>query len=138
MTTLFQTYRDGIKAAVAATAGFPAQVETSTLRAFTRDDLVLVLHPGKEVIADEAWPRVNRVRELLCSVHASGEDREDLAEQVFEALQPIVMGYDADGIVQIEEFGTDEPRYASGDQARMLLTKRFRIVYQTDSDSLSQ
>lgn len=137
MTTLFQLYRDGIRDALLDAADFPAEVETSTLRAFTRDEVVVVLHAGKEVVVVEAFPRVTRVRELLCSVHAGGEDREDQAEQVFEALQPIVMGFSSDGIVQIEEFGTDEPRFAGGDQARMLLTKRFRITYQTDSDSLS-
>lgn len=137
MTTLFQTYRDSIADALVAQAGFPAEVETSTLRAFTRNETVLVLHPGKEVVADGAWPRVERIRELLCSVHASGEDREDVAERVFEALQPIVMGFQGPGIVQIDEFGTDEPRFASGDQSRMLVTKRFRITYQTDADSLS-
>lgn len=139
MTTLFQGYRDGIVAALRAVPVFPAEVETSTLRAFTRDDdAVLVLHPGKEVVADGAWPRAERIRELLCSVHAAGDDREDVAEAVFEALQPIVMRYTAPGIVQIDEFGTDEPRFTSGDQARMLVTKRFRITYQTDADSLTQ
>lgn len=137
MTTLFQTYRDGIKSALEA-AAVPAEIETSTLRAFTRAETVLVLHAGKEVVADGAWPRVERIRELLCSVHVAGDNREDLAEAIFEALQPIVMGYSADGIVQIDEFGTDEPRFTSGDQARMLVTKRFRITYQTDAHSLSQ
>lgn len=138
MTTLFQTYRDGIRAAISSVPGFPAEVETSTLRAFTRDETVLVLHAGKEVVVEESFPRVTRIRELLCSVHASGADREDDAESVFEALHPIIMRYEAAGIVQIDEFGTDEPRFTAGDQARMLLTKRYRITYQTISDSLSQ
>lgn len=139
MTTLFQIYRDSIKSLIESPGNFPAIVETSTVRAFTREDgAVLVLHSGKEVIVDEAMPRVTRVRELLCSVHTRGEDGEDVAEAIFEALQPIVMGYTEEGIVQIDEFGTDEPKFVPGDLTRALVTKRFRITYQTLSDSLAQ
>lgn len=140
MTTAFQTYRDGIKDSIEASAGFPAEVSTSTVRAFTRDeDKVLVLHAGREVIApDGAWPRVIRIRELLCSVHTAGADRDDYAEAVFEALQPIVMQYAAPGLVKVEEFGTDEPKYLQGDLARMITTKRFRLTYQTEENSLKQ
>lgn len=139
MTTLFQVYRDGILAAIQAAPNFPALVETSTLRAFTRDEpSVLVLHTGKEVVSGEAaWPTSTRIRELLCSAQTAGEAREDFAEAIFEALQPIVMQFSAPGIVQIDEFGTDEPKFTSGDLPRMLMTKRFRITYQTQADSLS-
>lgn len=138
MTTLFQKYCDGIRTALEAISDFPAEIETSTLRAFTRSEAALVLHAGKEIVVDGSWPRVTRVRELLCSVHTAGEAREDEAEAIFEALQPVVMQYEDEGIVQIEEFGTDESRFASADSARMLTTKRFRITYQTDADSLTQ
>jgi len=139
MTTRLQRYVDELYAVVEQVDGFPAAVERSTLRAFRRDEHpMLVIHQGREVISpDSAWPRSTRVRELLCTVHTAGAERDTSSEEVFEALQPIVIGYVADGLVQIEELGTDEPKYLQGDLDRMAVTKRFRLTYQTLDDSLS-
>lgn len=138
MTTRYQTYRDGIKAALLAATGLGAQVETSTLRAFTRNETVLVLHSGKEIVSDEGpIGRATRMRELLCSVQTAGESRDDVAESVFAVALPIVLGYSAEGLVSLREMGTDDPKYVSGDLARMIVTKRFLLTYQTLEDSLS-
>ena len=139
MTTLLQTYVDALYQSVDSSPDFPAVTEKSTLRAFRREDpLMLVIHLGKEGVSpDSRWPRATRIRELLCTAHTAGADRDDACEAIFEALQPIVMGFSADGLVMIEEFGTDEPKYVQGDLDRMMVTKRFRITYQTMDDSLA-
>jgi len=139
MTTRLQSYIDTLYAAVEAAPGFPAMVERSTLRAFSRKEpAMLVIHPGKElVLPDSPWPMATRVRELLCTAHTAGADRDDASDAIFEALQPIVMGLAAPSIVQVEEFGTDEPKYVQGDLDRMAVTRRFRITYQTMADSLA-
>lgn len=139
MTTRLQEYINGLYQAVEAKADFPAVAERSTLRAFTRDDpAMLVIHPGREVVSpDSPHPMATRIRELLFTAHTSGADRDDASESIFEALQPLVMGFTAPDIVQIEEFGTDEPKYVQGDRDRMAVTKRFRITYQTMADSLA-
>lgn len=139
MTTRLQGYIDALYAAVDAAPGFPASTERSTLRAFSRDEpAMLVIHQGKEVVLpDSPWPMATRVRELLCTAHTAGADRDDASEAIFEALQPIVMNLTAVSLVLIEEFGTDEPKYMQGDLDRMAVTKRFRLTYQTMADSLA-
>lgn len=139
MTTLYQTFRNGIKAALIATPGLGAQVETSTLRAFTRSETALVLHSGKEFVSDDGpIGCATRVRELLCSAQTAGDARDDVAESIFEAALPVILGYAAAGLVSIQETGTDEPKYVPGDLGRMIVTKRFLLTYQTRENSLSE
>lgn len=139
MTTRLQSYIDALYSAVETTPGFPAKTERSTLRAFKREEpAMLVIQPGREVVSpDSSWPMSTRIREVLCTAHTAGADRDDASEAIFEALQPIVMNFSAPALVLIEEFGTDEPKYAQADLDRMAVTKRFRITYQTAADSLS-
>ena len=92
---------------------------------------------GAESIQELLSPRVTRVREIHLIVHTCGDDHLQLAEEVFEAAQPIVMGYSGPNMVSIVEFGTDEPKYANGDLRRQVVTKRYRITYQTDDLELS-
>jgi len=139
MSTLFLEYVKGLRALLRADGSFPAKVEDSPVRASTRDDRqVICLLPGAEDVQLSAVGRSTRVRELLFVMHTSGDEHLDLAEQIAAALHPIVMLFDAPGIVQIAEHGTDEPKYVNGDLARQALTKRYRITYQTDEHSLSE
>lgn len=140
MTTLVQRYIDELVDVIGKTPGFPAAVETSTLRAFTREDYpVLVVHRGKEAISEQSpYHRYTRIRELLFTVHSAGFEREEEAEAVFDVLQPIVMSFSADGLILVEEVGTSEPMFAQGDRDRMAMTKRFIFTYQTEENSLSQ
>lgn len=138
--TLMQSYINALYAAVDQAPGFPAQTERSTLRAFRREDnCMLVIHLGRETVLDDSpWPRSNRAREVLCTVHTRGDDQGALSEATLEALQPIVMGFSADGLVQVEEIGTDEPKFVQADLDRMAVTKRFVFTYQTMADSLAE
>lgn len=139
MTTRLQSYIDALYAAIEADPDFPAETERSTLRAFRRQDAaMLVIHRGREGISpDSALPRVTRVRELLFTAHTAGDGRDEASEAIFAALQPLVMRFSADALVQVEEYGTDEPKYVQGDLDRMAVTKRFRFTYQTMDDSLA-
>lgn len=136
--TLFSSYIRGITDALEAAAGFPAVVERSPVRAATRDEArrVCVL-PGAESVESTPLGRATREREILVNVHTSGDDHLDLAEETLAAVHPIVMLFSAEGIVSIREHGTDEPKYANADLRRQVVTKRYRITYQTDEHSLS-
>ncbi|MHA7123441.1 hypothetical protein ACWV16_22365 [Achromobacter xylosoxidans] len=138
MTSLAQRYVGDLRLALAgASEGFPAAVENSPMRAISREDpKVVSVQLGAESIQELLSPRVTRVREIHLIVHTCGDDHLQLAEEVFEAAQPIVMGYSGPNMVSIVEFGTDEPKYANGDLRRQMVTKRYRITYQTDEHSL--
>jgi len=138
MTTLFAGYLRGITDAMEASATFPAVVERSPVRAATREEArrICVL-PGAESVEGTPLGRATREREILLNVHTAGDDHLELAESVLEAAHPIVMLFRAEGIVSIREFGTDEPKYANGDLSRQVVSKRYRITYQTDEHSLS-
>ncbi|MFY3138009.1 hypothetical protein ACOTFF_15780 [Achromobacter xylosoxidans] len=138
MTSLAQRYVEDLRSALAGASGdFPAAVENSPMRAISREDpKVVSVQLGAESIQELLSPRVTRVREIHLIVHTCGDDHLQLAEEVFEAAQPIVMGYSGPNMVSIVEFGTDEPKYANGDLRRQVVTKRYRITYQTDEHSL--
>ncbi|GAA5231751.1 hypothetical protein FOZ76_14495 [Verticiella sediminum] len=139
MTTLVQTYVEGLRAELIAAPGFPAEVESSPVRASTRQrPQVVTLLLGLETVADGSISRVNRAREVHLLVHTAGEDHIELSESVFEAAHPLVMGFSAPGIVGIQELRTDEPKYANGDLLRQVVTRRYLITYQTDEHSLSE
>lgn len=139
MISLAQRYVLDLRQALteASGAGFPAQVEPSPVRAVSREDpMVVSVQLGAESIQELSTPRVTRLREIHLIVHTCGDDHLELAERVFAAAHPIVMGYAGPNMVSIAEFGTDEPKYANGDLRRQVVTKRYRITYQTDEHSL--
>ncbi|MGV2895048.1 hypothetical protein ACNPPY_04595 [Achromobacter sp. AGC78] len=137
MTTLALTYVQELRAALKV-AGFPAVMEPSPVRAITREDpRVVSVQLGAESVESMAVPRVTRVREIHLIVHTCGDDHLELAEDVFEAAHPLVMGYSGPNVIAVAEFGTDEPKYANGDLRRQVVTRRYRITYQTDEQSLS-
>jgi len=136
--THLQTYIKGLIAALRATPGFPGDIEESPVRAISRDrPQVLSIRPGAEAIsADSPHDRSTRVREIHVVVHTAGEDQVDLAEEVFEAAHPIIMTFEAEDLVAIEEHSTDEPKYANGDLTRQVVTRRYRFTYQTGAHAL--
>lgn len=139
MTTLAQRYIEGMRAALEAAPNFPARVESSPVRAHTRNETAVVsLQLGTESVEGSGTPRVTRSREVHLMVHTAGDEHLALCEGTFEAATPILMQYQAEAIVQIEELRTDEPKYANGDLTRQVVTKRFLVTYQTVDDSLSE
>lgn len=139
MKTRVQLYVEGVRAALRATPGFPAEVEDSSVRAHTFiRDRVITVQLGAETVTEGATPRVNRIRELHIQVHTAGDNGLELPESIFAAAHPIVMNFSGPGLVQIQELRTDEPRYANGDLERQVITKRYLFYYQTAEDSLSE
>lgn len=135
--TQLQSYITGLIEAFENTPGFPARIEKSPVRALNRQDArVLSVLPGAESVQDSPVSMATREREILLVVHTAGDEHLDLAEAVFEAAHPIVMGFAAEGLVSVSEHGTDEPKYANGDLTRQVVTKRYRFIYQTDEHSL--
>lgn len=136
--TLVEQYIVGIREALRNSQSLPGHVENSPMRAHGRDDpQVINVMPGAEKIVSAATPRVTRSREVHLTVLTAGNEHLELCEAVFEVAHPIVMGFNADGITQIDEIQTDEPRYAGGDLTRQAVTKRYLITYQTLENSLS-
>lgn len=139
MTTLAMQYVTGLRAALEAAAGFAATVESSPVRAVARDEpKVISVQLGGESVEDVNTPRATRVREIHVLVHTAGDDHQEMAEEVFEQAHPIIMQYTGPNVVEVAEFGTDEPKYVNGDLRRQVVNKRYRITYQTYEDSLSQ
>lgn len=138
MTTRVQQYIDGLMTALQSDPDFPAALETSTLRAFRRDDYpVLVIHRGKEAVSESStYGQYRRIRELCFTVHTAGDDREEDAEKVFASLQPIVMGYSGTDLNMVDEIGTGEPMFAQADRDRMATTKRFAFIYTTADSAI--
>lgn len=127
----------GMRDALEASPDFPAAVEPSPVRAMTRQDrkTVCVL-PGAEAVDAMPIGMATRARQIHVVVHTAGDDHLELSEEVFSAAHPVVMSFEMDGLVSVEEVGTDEPKYANGDLTRQVVTRRYRVVYQTDEHSL--
>lgn len=139
MTTLAMQYVEDLRAALKAAPGFPAEVESSPVRAVAREaPMVISVQLGGESVESLNSPRVTRVREIHILVHTAGDDHQALAEKVFELAHPVVMAYDGPNVVEVIEFGTDEPKYVNGDLRRQVVNKRYRITYQTDEHALDR
>lgn len=139
MTTRTALYVKGIRAALGAVGAVPARLESSPVRAATRDAIpMLRVLPGREVVVSGSIGCTARHREVHLWLHTAGDDHLDLAERVFEAAHPIVMAFQASGLVSVEEVGTDEPKYADADLTRQVVVKRYLFIYQTDEHSLSE
>lgn len=137
MKNLALRYVQDLCAAFSATPGLTAVVESSPARAVSLDaPQVLLVQLGAESIEGVAPPRVTRQREIQLIVHTRGDDHLALTEQVFEQAHPVIMAYADPNIVMVAEFGTDDAKYANGDLRRQVVTKRYRITYQTDENAL--
>lgn len=138
MTTALQGYIDALYDSIEALVPVINTERSPTLAIRREDCPVVVVHRGAEIISDDSpWPMSTRHRQLLVTVHGAGDGAEDDIDAVFAKLQPIFANFVADGVVQLEELGTDEPKYANKDLTRALVTRRWRLTYQTRQDSLS-
>jgi hypothetical protein len=139
MTTLAMQYVLDLRAALEAAPGFPAEVESSPVRAIARETpMVISVQLGGESVESIHPPRATRVREIHVLVHTAGDDHQAMAENVFEQAHPVVIAYAGPNVVEVAEFGTDEPKYVNGDLRRQVVNKRYRITYQTDEHSLDR
>lgn len=139
MKNLVAIYIDALLARIESVPSLQGAVERSPVRAHTRDaSPVITILPGREKVEEASIARVNRHREVQVLVHTSGNEHMDLCEQTFSLIHPLIMTYTADSLTQIQEIGTDDPRYSNGDLTRQVVTRRYLLSYQTADDSLSQ
>jgi hypothetical protein len=141
--TMVQIYIDELYRRLAAVPSFPAALERSTIRAFTRDEkAVLVIARGaEEVLGGSPFPMADRVREIQCVIHTVDDGDDAVSDSVFVALQPVVMqlaGAGLPGLTDVVEHGTDEPRFVKDKPSRKYVAKRFRLFYRSLQDSLTE
>jgi hypothetical protein len=138
MTTRRETFIQAIIAALEGAPGFPAAVERSVTRAFTRQESpVLVVHRGGEDVNDALNTSVYRSCEVLVSVITRSDVPDQVADEIMEAAHPVIMAYRADGIMKILEAGTNAPVFSQADAQACLLTTRYTIQYTTSRRSLT-
>lgn len=143
MASLVKQYLEHVYARLEAMPDFPGALERSTTRIFTVDDPpTLTLHRDREEV-DEGSPlgRADRTRTVGATVHAAGPTADDDAEEIFEILQPIIIGMQVlglPGLVSVTEIGTAAPKYPNQELGRFQVTRYFKITYQTADTSLSE
>jgi hypothetical protein len=143
MDSLVKVYVDALYQQLEAVTDFPAALERSTIRAFTRDEkAVLVIARGaEEVLGGAPFPMADRVREIQCVIHTVDDGDDTVSDAVFIALQPVVMrlaGAGLPGLTDVVEHGTDEPRFVKDKPSRKYIAKRFRLFYRSQQDSLTE
>jgi hypothetical protein len=138
MTTLRESYIEGLIAALAVIPGFPAGVHRSMSVAFRRDESpVLVVRRGGEDLENTMDGDTDRQCEILVSVISRSDVPDREADEVMEVAHPAIMQFLAPGIQLVQEVGTNEPVFSNTDGQACLMTTRYRIHYCTDQLSLS-
>ncbi|HEY9145263.1 MAG TPA: hypothetical protein VIN36_01125 [Thiobacillus sp.] len=138
MTTLRETYIEGLMAVLEAVPGFPAGVHRSISVAFRREESpVLVVHRGGEDVANSLGDDTDRFCEILVSVISRGDTPDRDADAVMELAHPAIMQFLAPGLIQMEEVGTNAPVFSNADGHACMMTTRYKVHYCTDRLSLS-
>ncbi len=136
--TLRESYIQGLIAMLAADPGVSFGVERSISIAFTREESpVLVVHRGAEELENSLGDDTERQCEILVSVISRSSTPESDADDVMAIAHPLVMQYQAAGIVQMEETGTNAPLYSNTDGMACMITARYKIQYSTSRLSLT-
>lgn len=140
MTTRMRSYLGLIYAQLRADPAFPGELEESTTRIFEADTpATLTLFLDREEVGEDSPLGVaDRVRTVGAVVHAAGVSAQDDAEAIFGALQPVVMRFEAVGLVRVREIGTTAPKFPKEAQDRFQVTRYFQFTYRTAHDSLSE
>jgi hypothetical protein len=102
----------------------------------SEEPFVIAVHRGGDPLVDENIGRVTR--ECIVMVTGVRDPAPDqAADRLFERTHPLVMGFDAAGVLGVREIGTGEPEVADFDGGVGVVTMRYSIQYQTRPDSLS-
>ncbi|KWI49296.1 hypothetical protein WM06_21425 [Burkholderia cepacia] len=113
-------------------------IERSLFAAFASNEpRVMVVHRGSDPVIEENVGVTTRECGVALSavVHADAPDRE--ADVMFEVTHPIVMGFQADGLIGVREAGTDEPQAGDADGGVGVVTMRYLFLYQTRAGHLA-
>ncbi|KGU62883.1 hypothetical protein Y037_3068 [Burkholderia pseudomallei MSHR983] len=140
MTTLRERFIEQLMAALSADENLLDKgvvLERSLFAAFASNEpRVLVVHRGSDPVVEENIGVTTRECGVAVSavVHADAPDRE--ADVMFEAVHPIVMAFQADGLIGVREAGTDEPQAGDADGGVGVVTMRYLFLYQTRAGHL--
>lgn len=136
--TARESYIQGLIAMFSAASGFPALVERSVSIAFSREESpVLVVHRGAETPDNSKMGVTDRSCEILVSVITRSDTPDKDADDILEVAHPLVLGYMAAGLIDVNEVATEAPRYANTDGQACMITVRYLFLYRTDRDSLA-
>lgn len=135
--TLRETYIEGLMSAFQA-SGVSAKVERSLDVAFSREDGdVIIVHRGKEDPDNSVYGITDRMCDIMVSVLTRAAAPDKRADEIMVELHPLVVGYTADGIIDILEGQTDPPKFANTDGRACLITTHYTFHYRTAANSLS-
>jgi hypothetical protein len=135
--TLRETYIQGL-IDLLQSLGVPAGVHRSVSVAFRREESpALIVHRGAEELENSLGDDTERHCEILISVVSRGDEPDREADDVMEAAHPVIMQFQAPGIMLVEEIGTNAPVFAAADGHACMVTTRYKIHYSTDRLSLS-
>ncbi|MGN7985146.1 hypothetical protein [Burkholderia sp. 22313] len=140
MTTLRERFIEQLMTAFSADERLHQQgvvVERSLFAAFEASEpRVIVVHRGSDPVVDENIGVTTRECGVAVSavVHADAPDLA--ADAMFEVTHPIVMRFQADGLIGVREAGTDEPQAGDVDGGVGVVTMRYLFLYQTRAGHL--
>lgn len=136
--TLRESYIQGLIDLLTGTVGFPAGVERSITRAFTREESpVVIVHRGGEDLENTLGRITDRHCEILVTVLSRSDVPDADADEVMEIAHPLIMGFTAPGVELVQEVGTNAPLFSNANGQACMLTARYKILYSTDRRSLS-
>ncbi|WP_186137339.1 hypothetical protein [Burkholderia gladioli] len=141
MTTRREKYVAALMPLLQADPGLQqlkVKVERSIFAAISAGDpRVLVVHRGGETVESENIGVVTRRCIVMVSAVVRDEAPDRAADDLFELVVPIVLAYDDDDLISIDEIGTDEPQSADDEGGIGVITMRFAFTYQTQARQLS-
>ena len=134
MTTRRESY---VQSLMERLSGDPAlqalgvRVERSIFDAISAaEPRVLVVHRGRDVsTADIGVTTRECIVMLTAVVRDAAPDRA--SDEIFERSHPVVMAFDADGLMGVMEGPTDEPRAADAEGGVGIITIQYVFQYQT-------
>ncbi|WP_321891704.1 hypothetical protein [Paraburkholderia tropica] len=139
MTTRRESYVEALMQLLSADAQLQAlgvRVERSIYDAVgSNEPLVLVVHRGRDVPTPDIGVTTRECIFMLTAVvRDAAPDRA--SDSIFELAHPLVMNFDAAGLMGVLEGPTDEPRAADAEGGIGVVTLQYIFQYQTPTDAL--
>lgn len=140
MTTRRESYVAALMSLLEADPGLQA-LGTTLKRSIAEaidsgESPALVVHRGRDVVADSNIGRTTRSCALMLTAVVRDPAPDRAADELFEFAHPILMHFDADGLVGVNEETTDEPETAEIEGGVGVVTLHYTVLYQTNTDSL--
>ena len=141
MAVLLETYIDSLTALFAGNADLQAlgvTVHESVDDAFDASEpRALVVDCGAVPALDPSTiGRTTRAIELALIAVVRGNPPRRAASAVFEITHPLVLAFDAPGVLGVTEVGRDRPDVIGAENGIGVITMRYAIQYQSAPDAL--